>query len=290
LKRPAELRWSRGGRRRRCPVLLGAALGLLLLARAPADPVPDRAAAAALLEQFRESIWSVPIYAEFDLIQMPRRGDETVTRGRFWGSRNERGPVTRMELAVGPAAFTHRVLVQGGPDGGVWTSDRGAPGVASPAALLAPLVPGVETTPFDLLPMPYLYWLDADLVAVQRVRGRAANIYVFTPSADFSAQYPAVRSVRAYLDTQYDALVQAEVTGPSGRIAKTLSLLELRKVGERWIPKDFDVRNEATRNKTRLSLTGVCLGLAPDPGAFDPAALGTTLAAPPAAKVLRVAP
>jgi hypothetical protein len=275
---------------RRFPVLLGAALGLLLLARAPADPVPDRAAAAALLEQFRESVWSVPIYAEFDLIQMPRRGDETVTRGRFWGSRDEHGPVTRMELAVGPAGFTHRILVQGGPDGGVWTSDGGAPGAASPAALLAPLVPGVETTPFDLLPMPYLYWLDADLVAVQRVRGRAANIYVFTPPGDFAAQYPAVKSVRAYLDTQYDALVQAEVTGPAGRIARTLSLLELRKVGDRWIPKDFDVRNEATRNKTRLSLTGVCLGLAPDPGAFDPAALGTTLAVPPAAKVLRVAP
>jgi len=127
-------------------------------------------------------------------------------------------------------------------------------------------------------------------VAVQRVRGRAANIYVFTPPGDFAAQYPAVKSVRAYLDTQYDALVQAEVTGPAGRIARTLSLLELRKVGDRWIPKDFDVRNEATRNKTRLSLTGVCLGVAPDPAAFDPAALGTTLAVPPAANVLRVAP
>jgi hypothetical protein len=91
------------------------------------------------------------------------------------------------------------------------------------------------------------------------------------------------------LDTQYDALVQSEISGPDGHIAKTLSLLELRKVGDRWIPKDVDVRNEATRDKTRLSLTAVSVGSAADPAAFDPAQLGSPLAPPPASRILRVA-
>ena len=96
--------------------------------------------------------------------------------------------------------------------------------------------------------------------------------------------------MRAYLDTQYDALVQSEVTGGDGRLSKTLSLLELRKVGDRWIPKDVDVRNEATRDKTRLSLTAVAIGFAAAPAGLDPDHLGSPLAPPPAARVTRVAP
>jgi hypothetical protein len=271
-------------------LLAGACAGTRVeAAQGPETPgVPDAQEAALLLDRFRQSIWVEPIYAEFDLREMPRRGDERVFRGRFWGGRNDRGPVTRIEMSVGTAAFAHRFLVQGGPDGQIWTSDAGSPGALNPQAALRPLVAGVEMAPFDILPMPYLYWLDAELIGVERIRGRPSNVYVFTPSADFAAQNPSVRSVRAYLDTQYDALVQSEVTGSQGHVAKTLSLLELRKVGDRWIPKDVDVRNEATRDKTRLSLTAVAVGIAPGQSAFDPAQLGTPLAPPPTGKVLRI--
>ena len=252
---------------------------------APA-PLPDKAAAASILDQFRRMVWAEPIYAEFDLRQMPRRGDERLFLGRFWGGRNGRGPVTRLELETGKGGFAHRFLVQGGPDGALWTTDGPGAGTPDPGAVMKPLVPGVEMTPFDILPMPYLYWLDADLVAVSRIRGRPSYAYVFRPSADFTARNAGVGSVRAYLDTQYDALVQSELTRADGHIAKTLSLLELRKVGDRWIPKDLEVRNDSTRDKTRLTLTAVAIGVPPDPRAFDPAELGSDLAPPPAKRVI----
>jgi hypothetical protein len=278
LKSPADpsLRAMRMRARRAVTLLLVAAAALAVRA---AD-VPDRAAAGALLDQFRRSIWAEPIYAEFDLRQMPRRGPERLYRGRFWGGRNEKGPVTRFELDGGPGGTARHLLIQGGPDSTVWSSSGSAPGVPDPAALLAPLVRGVEITPFDLLPMPYLYWLDAELTGVERVRGREAYIYVFSPPGDFSAQNPGIKAVKAYLDAQYDALEQSEVIDAGGHVAKTLSILELRKVGSRWIPKDVDVRNEATRDKTRLTLTGVAVGIRIDPATFDPARLGTKIAAP----------
>ena len=255
-----------------------------------APALPDAPTAAAILEQFRQMVWSEPIYAEFELRQMPRRGAEHGFHGRFWGGRNGRGPVTRLEIDVGKGGYTHRFLIQGGAEGGLWTSDMGAVGVRNEAALLSPLVPGVEMTPLDVLPMPYLYWLDANLAGISRIRGRTSYAFDFTPSADFSAQNPEVRSVRAYLDTQYDALVQSEVMGTDGRISKTLSLLELKKVGERWIPKDLDVRNEATRNKTRLTLTGVAIGISQDPGLFDPVQLGAVVVTPASKSVIRLSP
>jgi hypothetical protein len=66
--------------------------------------------------------------------------------------------------------------------------------------------------------------------------------------------------------------------------------LELRKVGDRWIPKDLDVRNESTRDKTRLSLTAVAVGVQPNAGALDPSQLGLPLAPPPTSHVLRMTP
>jgi hypothetical protein len=239
---------------------------------------PDKAAAAALLEQFRRSVWAETIYAEFDLREMPRRGDERIYHGRFWGARNERGPVTRFEVDGAGGAFSRHILIQGGPDYGLWTSDGPLGGTPAEDALLAPLVPGAQITPFDLLPMPYLYWIDSVFTGVERVRGRQACIYMISPPGDFASGAPGIKAVRAYLDTQYDALEQTEVIGADGRVAKTLSLLELRKVGSRWIPKDVDVRNEATRDKTRLTLTGVAVGIPVDPAAFDPSRLGAPAA------------
>ncbi len=266
----------------------GALVAALLGAASPAATPPDRQAAAAILEQFRQMVWSEPIYAEFDLRQMPRRGGERLAQGRFWGGRNALGPVTRLELATGGGGFAHRFLLQGGPGGGVWTSDGPGAGTPDPGAMMRPLAPGFEMTPFDVLPMPYLYWLDWEMVGLSRVRGRQAYVFVFTPPGDFPALHPSVRSVRAYLDSQYDALVQSEVSGADGRVAKTLSLLELRKVGDRWIPKDLDVRNEATRDKTRLTLTGVAIGVPQDPQAFDPAQLGSALEPPSTKRVIRL--
>jgi hypothetical protein len=228
------------------------------------------------------------VYAEFDLRQMPRRGDERLFRGRLWGMRDERGPITRFELDVGKGGFTHRLLAQSGPEPALWLSDGGASGASSDRALVAPLVAGLEMTPFDLT-MPYLYWLDVGVSGLQRIRGRPAFIYLFTPPADFSAMSPGLRSVTAYLDTQYDALVQSEVTGNDGHVAKTLSLLELRKVGNRWILKDVDVRNEATRDKTRLSVTAIAVGIPGDPSTFDPARLGAPVAPPPEGRISRIA-
>jgi hypothetical protein len=273
---------------RRVRLVLSLLAGGIAACAARAADAPTGADGAAVLDQFRRMVWTDATYAEFDLREMPRRGQEHLFHGRFWGTRNDRGPVTRVELDVGKGGFTHRFLIQGGPDAGLWTSDGPGAGTPDPDALLSPVVPGVEMTPFDLLPMPYLYWLDAGLVGVQRVRGRKAYVYMMTPPGEFLSKYPKIKSVRVYLDAQYEALEQSEVIGPAGKVAKTLSLLELRKVGPRWIPKDLDIRDETTRNKTRLTLTAIAVGMAAEPPTFDPSLLGSAANLPSAALITRI--
>jgi Outer membrane lipoprotein-sorting protein len=272
---------------RSCLAALSVLAAVLPQSRAT-DAAPSQAEAAQLLAQFRQAIWQEPTYAEFDLREMPRRGDERLYHGRFWGGRTAEGPVTRIEFFGAAGSTTRRVLVQGGPETGIWMTDGAGPGKPSPGALLEPVIPGLEITPFDLLPMPYLYWLDASLTGVERIRGRVANVYLMTAPGDFPAGATGIRAVRAYLDAQYNALEQSEVLRGDGSVVKTMSLLELRKVGNHWVPKDMDVRTEATRDKTRITLTAIAVGIALPAGVFEPETLGTPLAAPSGDAVIRI--
>ena len=117
------------------PVWLGAARAIILLGLVSSCPAaqgePDTTA-ATFLARFRQSLWAEPTYLEFDLRQMPRRGDEHVFHGRLWGARNEQGPVTRLEVDVGAGGFSRHVLIQSGPEPAVWVSEAaGADAVPS---------------------------------------------------------------------------------------------------------------------------------------------------------------
>ncbi|MGA3008139.1 MAG: outer membrane lipoprotein-sorting protein, partial [Opitutaceae bacterium] len=102
---------------------------------------------------------------------------------------------------------------------------------------------------------------------------------------EFAGQYPALKGVCVYLDTQFMALVQAELLGQDDQVLKTISLLELKRIGEQWIPKSFDVRDEVTRDKTRFVVKGAALGLTLPREIFAPQALGHAVN-PPDAKLI----
>lgn len=246
--------------------------------------LPDAAAARAILERFRGALNSESAYLEFELHALPRRGEERVYRGRLWTSRNERGPIARIEV-TGADGRQHRLLVQGGAQAAVWVDAAAGVAAAAPSALFAPLLPGVETTAFDV-ELPFLYWEDARLVSVERVRGRPAYAFLFTPTAEFAAAHPEVGSVRAFLDAEFDAPVEFAILDRNGRTAQTWSLLNLKKAGDRWIPQEIDVRNEATRDKTRFIATGVAPGWPADPAIFEPAHLTDAVPSPPAAQII----
>jgi len=253
--------------------------------------VPGQAEGRAIIERFRESGPAQPYYAEFELRQLPRRGPEQTFQGRMWAGRNAEGVVLRIELNPGGAG-ERRFLVQNGESAAVWFCDPNEIGVA-PRRIgpLTPLVAGIETTPFDIQ-MPFLYWTDETLQSVTRVPGlqRPAYVFLFRPPADFMVGAPGLAGVRAFLDTQFDAPVRTETIGPDGRILKTMSLVDLKKVQGQYMPKEIDVRNEATRDKTRFELTAAALGVDVRPFIFEPAELSRRADPPGAARLDRFGP
>jgi hypothetical protein len=204
----------------------------------------------------------------------------------MWGSRNDQGAVSRVVLKD-ETGGERRLLVQNGPQPAIWSWQTGA-AAAQRLGLAEQFLPLAETdlTPFDLQ-MPFLFWSDFTFEGMARLRGRPAHRFLFLPPPDVAAAHPALTGVRVSLDTQFHALVDTELIGEGGRVLKTVSLLEVKKVQEQWMVKTIDLRDETTRNKTRFSVTGAALGLEFTPALFDPAALADDVQPPAAGQIVR---
>jgi Outer membrane lipoprotein-sorting protein len=251
---------------------------------------PDQAEGRRILEEFRGLGIVGDYFLEFQLRVLPRRGDEHTSAGRLWGGRTEQGALTRVSL-MNLEGTEQRLLLQDGPQPAAWSWRSGAGGTVEMldvAALFAPLA-GTDLTPFDLN-RPYLYWTDFVYEGLARIRGRPAYQILLYPPADFAAKYPTLTGVRLYLDTAYKLPVQTEQLGAGGSLLKSMEVQELKKIGEQWIPKVIDLRDETTRNKTRFQVTGAALQQNFPRARLVPAALADDLPPPPADQVTKVAP
>lgn len=254
---------------------------------------PDQTEGRKVLEAFRSAGAGDAFYLEFQLRVLPRRGPERRVTGRLWDAKIDSVAHRRLELDPpqnDEGKSLTRLLVVGGSSPKVWRWRQGR-------------VPALETlggssffdrlgdtdlTPFDLQ-MPFLDWPEFEFEGVRKVRGRPAHSFLFYPPAEWSVWQPTLTGVRVFLDTQYNALVQVEQLGDRGVVEKSVSVLDLKKWGERWMVKTIDVRNEVTRNKTRFSVTAAALELTFAHALFSPEELGSALL-PPETGLTRVEP
>ncbi len=249
---------------------------------------PDQAEGARILQGFRSMGIAGDYFLEFTLRVMPRRGAERKFKGRLWGSRNEAGAISRISLLTAPDQ-ERRLLVQNGRSPMVWNWPTGEAKVTpmEVSSLFQPLVPDTQLAIFDLQ-MPYLYWEDFVFEGVSKIRGRPAHTFLLYPPADFAAGYPGLSAVRVHLDTQFNALVQAELIDEKGQPFKSLSVLDLKKIGEQWMVKSIDLRDERSRDKTRFQVTGAAFNLDLAPTVFEPAMLAEPVAPP--SRITGIAP
>lgn len=251
---------------------------------------PDQAEGAKALEQLRRQGIAGDYYLEFQLRFMPRRGAERLFTGAMWGAQNPLGLISRVRLAAGtPEA--RQLLIQNGAQPAVWESTPTHPGAVAieGTRLFQPLLPGLDITPFDLQ-MPFIHWADFRYDGLTRFAGRPAHVFLLRPPAIFAAEHPELKGVRVQLDSQFNALVQVELLGEGDRVTKTTTVVDLKKVSGQWIVKSIDVRDEATKNKTRLSMTAAALGLTLADAIFSPAELAVEPAVPEAAKITPISP
>jgi hypothetical protein len=193
-------------------------------------------------------------------------------------------------LSGGNEPAERRFLIQNGRESAVWRWDTGGSvQLVDAASPFEPIVANTELSAFDLQ-MPFIYWEEFVYEGLERFRGRPAHIFIMRPPSAFAAKYPKLTGVRIHLDTQFNALVQTELLGAEDVVLKTISLVDLKKIDDQWIPKTLDVRDEKTRNKTRFDVTAVALGLEFSRILFEPAQLAEDVREPAESQMTRIDP
>jgi hypothetical protein len=239
---------------------------------------PDQAEGARVLHEFQNAGISGTYWLDFELQVLPHRGEEKTVAGELIGTRSEQGPLTRLKID------TDSWLIQSGPQASAWHSHSGAKPEPVTVGQTLDSLAGTDLTIFELQ-MPFFYWTDFMYEGLDRIRGRPAHRFVLYPPKDLAAARPDLTGVRVYLDTQFQALVQAELLGPKGTVDKIITILDLKKVGERYIPKSIDFRNNVTHGKTRFNVRAAALDLALPEETFDPNKLDQPAPQIPAGKI-----
>ncbi|AOS45991.1 hypothetical protein Verru16b_03082 [Lacunisphaera limnophila] len=236
----------------------------------------DQAEGARILGEFRQAGIAGDYWLAFELRVMPRHGAERTVLGALLGTRGPGGPLSR--LTAGDGLW----LIASGPMPDAWTLENGTAVATSPAQGLA----GTGLTVFDLQ-MPFLYWKDFTYEGQARVRGRPTDSFILRPPAGLPVPVPELTGVRVLIDTQFQAMVQAELLGAKAEVLKSIALLDLKKVGEQWLVKSIDVRDHRTRDKTRFTVRAAALDLTWPDALFTPQGLTTQPPGVPADQVVR---
>jgi hypothetical protein len=257
---------------------------------------PDQAEGATVLAGFRNVGIHGAYWLKFELRVLPRKGAERVLNGEMFGRQGTDGPLTRLAVddpANHGVSHLQLYLLHGGANPAAWTWNAGEHGVTPHAMETDDWLRPVQETDLTLfdLQMPFLRWTDFVYEGVANVRGRPAHAFLLYPPETFvaaTAGLTAPAAVRVYLDTQFSALTQAEWLGADSKPLKTVTVLDLKKIGEQWLVKSIDLRNHQTRAKTRFVVTSAALDLTLPAEAFEPAGLSRPAPAVPEEKVERL--
>lgn len=237
---------------------------------ATALPSLDKAEAAQVLADFRNSGLTCDLVMRFELRHLPRDGDGPAAQaGTLWMSWRHGLPAARVEIG------DHRFLLLR-KDGktALWKSGGGAVAAVTAADSLKPLLPGHLFAPFDLQ-APFTHWNDTAYERTERRRGRPLNL--FLAKAPAGAE-PA--SVRFGLDRAYLALIEATSLDTEGRPTRLMLIEDFAQVDTSvWILGKASVRDERTRDRDTLEAREACINARLPASLFTPESLATP--APP---------
>lgn len=244
--------------------------------RSPLDTVgknPSQEVGWEVLKTFRSLGWDGGYRWRIQLKIMPRRERTRYVNGLMYGDRTDRGPISRIDIVESPLDVnaqgeladgqTLRLLLQSGQGAYALrarTGQAGPPVLVDSIEALEPIA-GSDISLFDLL-APYVYWPKFKYEGRTTFRGSPTHLFWMYPPDEDEALKSRVSGVRLYINDQFKYLAQTEIFDETGEKAKTLYILGVEKVDGQPIFKELDVRNDKTRNKTRLKIVDASMGLA----------------------------
>lgn len=251
---------------------------------------PDQEQGWEILKTFRSMGWDGGYRWRIQLKIMPRRQKTVTLNGLMYGDRWDGSPVTRVDIVEKPAdvdtqgelieSETLRLLFRSGRGAFAMTkrsSASGPPLVVDGSDVLEPIA-GSEFALFDLM-APYVYWPRFRYEGRTTFRGSPTHLFwMYPPEEDLDLK-DRIGGVRLYINDQFNVLIQTQVFDTEESLLKTIYISGIERVDGQAIFKEMDIRNDVTRNKTRLKIVDASMGLALPKNLFEAQSLMENLQA-----------
>jgi len=214
----------------------------------------------------------------FELEHLPRRGERVTYYGTMWGSWNEQGPVTRIQLLSnnqnpegGAKSVAIELIIQNGPVPRAWSRlDANADfKLLRGDALYESVLPNVTYSAFDLQ-MPFVYWDEYVYEGPGRVQSRIAQQFLMQAPAGSVARQRGIDAVRIGLDDAYDALLRIEVLDEQQEELSRFTVESFKKIQGQYIVKEVTLKDYTTRDRTRFKVKAASVGLVLEHNVFNP--------------------
>ena len=241
----------------------------------PLDTVgeaPSQKLGWEVLQQFRSMGWDGGYQWRIQLKIMPRREKSRYINGIMYGDRNAEGPISRIDIVESPAdvdangnhieGSVLRLLLQSGANAyaiQTRSGETGPPTVVESDDILEGIA-GSEFSLFDLM-APYVYWPRFEYEGRKTFRGGPTHLFWMYPPEEDAMLKSRISGVRLYISDQFNVLTQTEIFDSEGEKLKTIYISGVKKVDGQAIFSGMDVRNELTRDKTRLRIIDASMGL-----------------------------
>lgn len=232
----------------------------------------DQEEGAERLAVFRQQRLDGDFKFEFELQHKPRKSSRTIRyRGSMWGSWNEIGPVTRIQVFPAPRARGEQgmqieaveLIIQNGVEPQAWIrrTEGGEFKLLHGDALFEPLLPGLLYSPFDLQ-MPFVYWEDfvyegPTLVGASRV----GQQFLMQPPPGSASAARGISGVRMTLDDDYNALWRIEVVNTDGNAESRFEVEGIKKVQEQYIVKRITLTELPSEDSTSFEVKDASVGI-----------------------------
>lgn len=233
---------------------------------------PSQETGWEILKKFRSFGWDGGYHWRVQLKTMPRREKTWYLNGVIYGDRTENGPISRIDIIEQPIDVDRdgnriekqvlRLLLQSGQNSyamGKRTGETGPPLVFDSEKALDPIA-GSEFSLFDLM-APYVYWPRFRYEGRTTFRGSPTHLFWMYPPEGDELLKEQIGGVRLYINDQFNVLTQTEIFDTNETKLKTIYIIGVDKVDGQTIFKELDVRNEVTRDKTRLKILDASMGL-----------------------------
>jgi hypothetical protein len=233
---------------------------------------PSQETGWEILKRFRSFGWDGGYHWRVQLKNMPRREKTWYLNGEIYGDRLDRGPISRIDIVEQPIDVDEngnqiekrvlRLLLQSGQNSyamGKRTGEAGPPFVFDSEAALEPIA-GSEFSLFDLL-APFVYWPKFRYEGRTTFRGSPTHLFWMYPPEEDSLLNERIGGVRIFINDQFNVLTQTEIFDTGKTKLKTIYIIGVDKADGQTIFRELDVRNEVTRDKTRLKILDAKMGL-----------------------------